>query len=117
MGNILQRVKKIISKGPPVSLDELRETFRKKYHAFRMLLASNNAALHLMTELELALHGNQSFGMTFIRSHATASASMSSPSSSISTNWTADKYASLVPVFTPFRGGSKRFCPSGPPLP
>jgi pyruvate,water dikinase len=66
---IFQKVKNLFSKEPPPSLEELRDTFRKKYHAFRLLLATNNAALHLLTELELALQGNHSFGMTFIRSN------------------------------------------------
>ncbi len=100
MGNFLQRVKKLFSKGPPVSLEDLRDSFRKKYHAFRMLLASNNAALHLMTELELALQGNQSFGMTFIRSHSTAISVNVFSIIKYLNELTGDKYASLVPVFT-----------------
>ena len=100
MGSLWPRVKKFFSKGPPVSLEDLRDTFRKKYHAFRMLLASNNAALHLMTELELALEGTQSFGMTFIRSNCTAiSVSVFSIIKYLN-ELTNDKYASLVPVFT-----------------
>jgi len=80
-------------------LEELRDTFRKKYHAFRMLLASNNAALHLMTELELALQGNQSFGMTFIRSHSTAISVNVFSIIKYLNELTNNKYASLEPVF------------------
>jgi pyruvate,water dikinase len=53
-------------------MEELRVVFRARYHAFKLLLAANNTALQLMTDLEAALRGKHSFGMTFIRSHATA---------------------------------------------
>ena len=53
-------------------MEELRTVFKTKYHAFKLLLTANNTALQLMTDMEAALHGNQSFGMTFIRSHCTA---------------------------------------------
>ncbi|MDP3181321.1 MAG: PEP/pyruvate-binding domain-containing protein [Desulfobaccales bacterium] len=75
MANLFQRLKQIFSKGPPappLSLEELRGVFKVKYHAFKLLLAANNTALQLMTDMEAALHGNHSFGMTFVRSHATA---------------------------------------------
>src|SRR3974390_1050225 len=100
MGSLWPRVKKFFSKGPPVSLEDLRDTFRKKYHAFRMLLASNNAALHLMTELELALEGTQSFGMTFIRSNVTGISVNVFSIIKYLNELTNDKYASLLPVFT-----------------
>jgi pyruvate,water dikinase len=99
MSGLLERVKKYFSKGPPASLEELRDTFRKKYHAFRMLLASNNAALHLMTELELALAANQSFGMTFIRSHSTAISVNVFSIIRYLNELTNNKYASLEPIF------------------
>ena len=97
---ILQKVKKYFSKEPPPSLEELRDTFRKKYHAFRLLLASNNAALHLMTELELALQGQQSFGMTFIRSNTTAISVNVFSLIKYLNELTNNKYANLEPVFT-----------------
>ena len=50
----------------------MRAAFKARYHAFKLLLAANNTALQLMTDMEAALHGSHSFGMTFIRSHATA---------------------------------------------
>ncbi len=99
MGNFFQRLKSVFSKAPPASLEELRENFRKKYHAFRLLLASNNAALHLMTELELALQGTQSFGMTFIRSHSTAISVNVFSIIKYLNELTNNKYASLEPVF------------------
>ncbi len=74
MTPILSRLKKLFTRTPAPSLEELREDYRRKYHNFRLLLAANNAALTAMTELETALFGNFSFGMTFIRSHCTAAA-------------------------------------------
>ena len=75
MANLLQRLKTWLSGGEPatpVSMEELRASFRARYHAFKLLLAANNNALELMTDMEAALRGSVSFGMTFIRSHATA---------------------------------------------
>jgi pyruvate, water dikinase len=75
MANLLRRLKTLFSHGEPltpVSMEELRASFRARYHAFKLLLAANNNALQLMTDMEAALRGSHSFGMTFIRSHATA---------------------------------------------
>ena len=55
-----------------LSVEEIRAAFKSRYHAFKLLLAANNTALQLMTDMEAALHGSHSFGMAFIRSHATA---------------------------------------------
>lgn len=75
MATLLQRLKRIFSRGEPtpaLSLEELRAVFKAKYYAFKLLLAANNTALQLMTDMEAALHGHHSFGMTFVRAHATA---------------------------------------------
>ena len=75
MANLFQRLKSIFSGGEPVaalSMEEMRSVFKTRYHAFKLLLAANNTALQLMTDMEAALHGSHSFGMSFIRSHATA---------------------------------------------
>jgi pyruvate,water dikinase len=75
MAGLFQRLKGIFrgrEPEPAPSLEELRTAFRTKYHAFKLLLNANNTALQLMTDMEAALHGNFSFGMTFIRSHCTA---------------------------------------------
>ncbi len=75
MANLLQRLKSIFSGGEPqaaLSVAEIRAAFQSRYHAFKLLLAANNTALQLMTDMEAALHGSHSFGMSFIRSHATA---------------------------------------------
>jgi pyruvate,water dikinase len=75
MGSFLQQLKGLFARdraAPAQAVEELRAVFRAKYHAFKLLLAANNAALQIMTDMEAALHGSQSFGMTFIRGHATA---------------------------------------------
>jgi len=72
--SLFQRLKGYFSreKPPPMSIEGLRAIFKARYHAFKLLLAANNTALQLMTDMEAALQGTHSFGMTFIRSHATA---------------------------------------------
>ena len=75
MGKLLQRLKNLFAGGEPQptpSVEELRAVFRARYHAFKLLLAANNTALQLMTDMESALRSRHSFGMTFVRSHATA---------------------------------------------
>jgi len=75
MAKLFQRLKSIFSGAEPepaLSMEELRAVFKARYHAFKLLLAANNTALQLMTDMEAALCGKHSFGMTFIRSHATA---------------------------------------------
>lgn len=76
MGGFLQRLKAAFSRKeelpPAEAMEEFRRAFRAKFHAFKLLLNANNTALQLMAEMETTLHGQQSFGMTFVRSHATA---------------------------------------------
>jgi pyruvate,water dikinase len=75
MVKLFQRLKSMFSGAAPepaLSMQELRAVFKARYHAFKLLLAANNTALQLMTDMEAALHGKHSFGMTFVRSHATA---------------------------------------------
>lgn len=53
-------------------IQSLRTAFTNRYHNFKLLLTANNKALEIMSELEKALEGNQTFGMSFVRSQSTA---------------------------------------------
>ena len=72
MTGLLGKLKNVFSRAPAPSMDELRAVFKRRYQAFKMLLAANNTALQLMSDMESAAYGNYSFGMAFIRSHCTA---------------------------------------------
>lgn len=73
--SLIQRLKSILpsSSPPPVQEDGEQEAlFKIRYQIFRRLLAANNAALDIMTDLEEAAHGHRHFGMHFLRSRTTA---------------------------------------------
>jgi len=53
------------------SAEELRAAFKARYHNFTLLLSANNKALEIMSEMEEALKGNRTFGMSFIRAQCT----------------------------------------------
>lgn len=53
------------------NIQELRAAFATRYHNFKLLLTANNKALEIMSDLEKALEGSQTFGMSFIRSNCT----------------------------------------------
>ncbi len=53
------------------SAEQLRNAFKGRYHAFKLLLNANNRALDVMAEMGEALKGNWPFGMNFVRSRCT----------------------------------------------
>ena len=75
MPSILDTLKRWLRRptpqGPPPDVEALRLAFQSRYHQFKLLLNANNKALELMSEVEAALAGSQSFGMTFVRSRLT----------------------------------------------
>lgn len=52
--------------------DVIRSRFKTKYWNFKNLLSINNTILESMSKIELALQGNQKFGMEFIRKNCTS---------------------------------------------
>jgi len=52
--------------------EEILAEFKKRYHNFRLLLTANKKTLAIMSEMEQALRGQFVFGMSFVRSQATA---------------------------------------------
>lgn len=76
MAKLLQFVRKIFGgkrqDKDSANIQELRAAFSIRYHSFKLLLTANNKALEIMSDLERALEGNQTFGMSFIRSNCTA---------------------------------------------
>ena len=103
MANLFQKLKNLFSGGEPepaLSMEELRAVFKARYHAFKLLLAANNTALQLMTDMEAALRSRHSFGMTFIRSHATATCVNVFNIIKYLNELTGDRYRMLETVFT-----------------
>jgi len=102
MANLLKRLKGYFHREKPseMSVEGLRAAFKARYHAFKLLLAANNTALQLMTDMESALQGNHSFGMTFIRSHATAICVNVYSIIKYLNELSKGKYQALEPVFS-----------------
>jgi pyruvate, water dikinase len=76
MSKLTRFLKRWFSKGVEendiANVQELRAAFSHRYHNFKLLLTANNKALEIMSDLEKALDGNQTFGMSFVRSNCTA---------------------------------------------
>ena len=71
MGRLLQRLFFIKQRKEPINVEELRIAFRSRYHHFKLLLTANNKALDIMAEMEEALRGTRTFGMSFVQSRCT----------------------------------------------
>ncbi len=102
---LFQKLAGFFAKKPEVTLsvEEIRRLFRARYHAFKFLLAANNTALRLMTDMEAALSGQQSFGMLFVRSHCTAVCVNVFAIIKHLDELSGNKYAKLVPIFENIR--------------
>jgi len=103
MANLFQRLKRLFAgkePEPALSMEELRAAFQARYHAFKLLLAANNTALQLMTDMEAALRSRHSFGMTFVRSHATATCVNVFNIIKYLNELTGNRYRALESVFT-----------------
>ncbi len=78
MFGLRQAIKKIFggkqkSPTPEKSPDDvIRSLFKTKYWNFKSFLSINNTILEIMSEMELALRGNQRFSMEFIRANCTS---------------------------------------------
>lgn len=55
-----------------LEIEDLREAFKARYHNFKLLLAANNKALDIMSDMEQALRGHRPFGLAFVRANCTA---------------------------------------------
>jgi pyruvate,water dikinase len=53
-------------------VEELRTLFKARYYSFKLLLNANNRSLEIMADLEEALRGARSFGMSFVKANCTA---------------------------------------------
>ncbi len=106
MGSFWQRLKTVFSREQPPpaeAMEEFRRAFRAKYHDFKLLLNANNTALQLLAEMETTIHGQQSFGMTFVRSHATAACVNVFSLIRYLNELSGGKYQALMPVFEDIR--------------
>ncbi len=59
-----------------VDVEQLRTLFKERYYNFKLLLNANRKALDVMSEMEDALQGNQTFGTSFIKAKCTALAAI-----------------------------------------
>ena len=68
----IQHLLSLLKPTPPVDAAELRLEFKQRYRDFKALVAANNDALEIMTELEQVQQGRQPFGMAYLRGRCAA---------------------------------------------
>lgn len=67
---ILKRIRKWKTGARKSSSEAVARLFRFRYGCFKDLLASNTELLHIITDLEEKLRGQEVFGMSYVRSQA-----------------------------------------------
>jgi pyruvate,water dikinase len=72
LGNLIKKFFPDKEEPHPSEVEALRLDFKERYRNFQQLISANNKALDIMADIELALRGERPFGMTFVRSSATA---------------------------------------------
>ena len=72
LGNLIKKFFPAKEELQPPEVEALRLDFKERYRNFQQLISANNKALDIMADIELALKGERPFGMTFVRSSATA---------------------------------------------
>lgn len=76
MWNFIRKLGEVFGSGKEpaaaVRLEDLQRAFRTKYHNFALLLTANGRAMAAITAMEAALHGEDLFGMSFVRAQTTA---------------------------------------------
>ncbi|MBI5570897.1 MAG: phosphoenolpyruvate synthase [Desulfomonile tiedjei] len=71
IADILERIRRWRSGNRGSSRDKVSRVFRFRYACFKDLLASNTELLNIITDFEEKLRGQETFGMSYIRSQAT----------------------------------------------
>jgi len=99
MAALLEKLKRLLGREEePVQVEAgLAEEFKARYLSFRQLLAANNKALELMSELEAAAGGGRVFGMSFLRSRTTALGVSVFQMVDLLNRLAPDKYPALAP--------------------
>lgn len=87
----------------PEELVELRQNFQVRYNAFKLLIAENQEALRIITEIEAALRGDAPFHMSFVRLRCAAVSSSVLQIIEQLNHIAPNKYTALFTVFEQIR--------------
>lgn len=104
---ILQPILTFRRRPSSLSSDDIRElrlTFQARYLAFRRLIAANNRALAIMTDMEAKLKGTHPFGMSYIRACCTELSTQIFTIIQHLNTLAPDKYRDLLDVFASIKG-------------
>ncbi|MCP4693276.1 MAG: pyruvate, water dikinase, partial [Desulfobacterales bacterium] len=76
MSRLIDSIRRLFARrrDDPENVERLRIEFRDRHHGFKLLLGANQKALEIMADIEEALEGERSFGMSFVRSRCTSMA-------------------------------------------